>query len=263
MGWLFVLPALFGIWKYRYWAYWKPVLWILGVLQLTALLFSASGDYPDIRGDGLVTAWLRWSSQGGAEVLYAAIGFIGAVALCLWLLRGVHQATLPPNPGPIASKKTPTTQKALETFGLIAGTLALSFAVGAVNNIWPQLIAPELYEDNAEASPRRPTIEQEIEAAARVVRLDLPKRLDDATTMTGVDAEGRTLVYHYSVSVELGERELRDFFNQTLLPPACAEPDMTAAMRDGASFAYSYTTSSGRQQRLTLDTASCAAGRAR
>ncbi len=40
MGWLFLAPALFGIWKYRYFAYWRWVLWVGLTLYVFAALFG-------------------------------------------------------------------------------------------------------------------------------------------------------------------------------------------------------------------------------
>lgn len=262
MGWLFVLPALFGVWKYRYWAYWKPILWILLVLQLTSLLFSASGNYPNLNGDGLITGWLRWTSQDGPEVLFGLLGIAAAIGICVWLLVKAHKATRAPNPGPDAGRKTAAGQKVLESVGVIALALALAFAVGGVNSLWPQVIAPERYASPVSPSAAPSTIEAQLQEAARAIQPQLPLTVDGATTMTAVDAEGGTLVYRYQLSVDGAPQELSAFFNRTNLPSACADPDLSAAMKSGASFAYAYTMQSGRQQVLTLNTSACAAGKA-
>ena len=82
-----------------------------------------------------------------------------------------------------------------------------------------------------------------LQSAAARIRPTLPKRIDDATTLTDVSSWGMVLTYYYTV----------DSDNYELLPNymkvaqgvttglACNTEDMKGAMKAGAIYEYNYS----------------------
>jgi len=241
MGWLFMAPALYGIWRYRYWAYWRPVLIILGVLELGVLLFWASGTYGNSVGDGVITAIVRNATHDGPETLWVALGVLGTIGVCLWLLRGVNRATLPPHPGREAADRADIPRKIVESIAIFAGVFALSFVVGGLSQAILYLMPNNTVRLSTPAVTSM-SKEEQLRQAAALASADLPKRIDSVTTLTSMTTEGLIWTYHYDIEVAPSAAQLAELMSGTIRPQVCANPDMLAVMRMGATYRYSYRT---------------------
>jgi len=98
----------------------------------------------------------------------------------------------------------------------------------------------EIPRANSSADPD--PVEDQLRAAAFEMRRDLPKKLDEITTLTNINVMGRTLVYIYSISRrDASDTELRDFVENTKLVGMCKNQQMRHLMKDyGVTYRYSY-----------------------
>jgi hypothetical protein len=86
-------------------------------------------------------------------------------------------------------------------------------------------------------------VEQGLKLAVARIRPTLPKKVDDATTLTDISSSGMVLTYYYTVDGE----------NFELLPNymkvaqgvttglTCNTEDMRSAMKAGAAYEYNYS----------------------
>jgi hypothetical protein len=85
-------------------------------------------------------------------------------------------------------------------------------------------------------------VEEGLKRAGERVRPALPKRVDDATTLTDVSSAGTVLTYHYIVDMD--KYELLPNFMQVTRGEAisliCNTEDMKAAMEAGAIYEFNY-----------------------
>ncbi|HEY0011380.1 MAG TPA: hypothetical protein VGB79_00845 [Allosphingosinicella sp.] len=102
--------------------------------------------------------------------------------------------------------------------------------------------------DDGRAVATPTAVEQTIAAAAAELRPQLPQRVDETTTMTGVSAEGRRLTYEATVAIDVPADELADAEaaltrEQTTL--LCGNAETRRAIEAGARFAYRMRDASG------------------
>ena len=231
--WLLVfIPALAGIWRYRFWAYWKWVLVMFGWQTLADFLFAASGTLEQPQGDGLITALVRRATSDGAEVALLGLGFwivfLLGVGFIIFRLRAAAK-----NPPPHAqdASRVPLVRRIGETGGFTAALAALMFG--------PAVLA--LSQRPAAASPHPTSLEEEVAAAAAELNRGTPQQIDPSTRLVTVRAQGRTLIYDYELSERGTADQMRAFFERNSLGKVCADPVMRAEMRRGVTFRYSYS----------------------
>lgn len=86
-------------------------------------------------------------------------------------------------------------------------------------------------------------VEEGFRRAAERARPTLPKRVDDATTLTKVSSAGKVLTYRYIVDDD--NYELLPNFMQVArdatISLLCNTQDMRAAMEAGGAYEFSYT----------------------
>lgn len=263
MGWLFLGPALFGIWRYRYVAYWQQVAYVGLILWLTAFLFSAGGTLGDPSGDGLVTGAVRLATADGPEVLWCLLPFVPAIGLCIFFLNRLHKTTLAPYPGRTASSRADTARKAGETFGLIFGVWVSNVVMTVLLAVCFAAIVPAVAPDS-EASAGAvmepsSSLDERVAEAAREVNAGTPKQIDAATVLASVTADGPVLVYNYTVETDLTSAVIEERMTPVVSGGSCSDADMRASMREGVTFRYSYTASGGSKARIDVTDQSCRA----
>lgn len=256
MGWLFLAPALFGIWRYRYFAYWRYVAYVGLTLWLTAFLFSAGGTLSDPTGDGVITGAVRTATDDGPEVLLCLLGFLPAIALCFFFLSKLHKTTLPPFPGRTAAKRADTLRKAGESVALVGGIWVLNVVMAALIALFQVTASPSAAGPvPGLASP----LAAQVSAAARSINAGTPKQIDELTMLDSVTSDGTSLVYNYTLTTNLSGAEIEERMSPIVHRGACVDPDMRATMREGASFRYSYTGTGGGMADIDVTDDSCAA----
>jgi hypothetical protein len=86
-------------------------------------------------------------------------------------------------------------------------------------------------------------VEEGFKRAVQRVRPTLPKRVDEATTLTGVSNAGAILTYHYVIDSD--NYELMPNFMQTArrraVALACNTEDTKAAMEAGGTYEFNYS----------------------
>ena len=111
-------------------------------------------------------------------------------------------------------------------------------------------IAGSLWSGQALQAQGQPPLPDEMAAAARQLRAQLPKQVDDVTTWTGIDSRGTEFVYEMAVSIAVPSAQLATVgraiqeANQTRL---CADPSSGALIRRGASMRHYYTDQAGNR----------------
>ncbi len=254
MGWLFLAPALFANWRYRYFAYWKPVLAIGGVLFLSGALFSANGTLDNPSGDGIVTGLVRQATGDGPQVLFAVLGIIAGIVVSLIFLKQAHAATLPPHPGRAASKGADVPRKIAETLGLIVAVFVANIALTVlVAAVWA-VINPKPYVPVVASGP---TLESEVRATAAQITDGGPQQIDEITRLDRASANSKTLTYHYTLDTDAPQAEVEQLMAEAVTPKACADPDLRSAMQAGALFRYAYTTAKNEVAAFSVSEIEC------
>lgn len=84
--------------------------------------------------------------------------------------------------------------------------------------------------------------------AARQVNPQLPKRVDQITTLTSIAAEDATVVYNYTVDVDAGTitDSARRQLEQATRASVCRQANMVQTMAMGGSYAYVWADRAGR-----------------
>jgi hypothetical protein len=93
----------------------------------------------------------------------------------------------------------------------------------------------------------RGVVEMAQEAAAKELREQLPMRIDDLTTLERVMSAGSALIYQYRV--DFTERDIDNSWHakmkSMLAANVCRQSDMRVALKDGASYQYTYIGNDG------------------
>ena len=92
--------------------------------------------------------------------------------------------------------------------------------------------------------------------AARQVNPQLPKRVDDLTTLTSITPEDATVIYNYTVDLDAGQinAEALRQLEQATRANVCRQGNMVQTMAMGGSYAYVWNDRAGRPiHRMRID----------
>lgn len=98
------------------------------------------------------------------------------------------------------------------------------------------------------AAQRDPGLAAEVEAAAATLRRQLPMRVDELTTATGIRADGAEFVYEMRVDDSISReqfRSLRDAVQTANQTNLCGQEPVAAFIRRGGSMRHIYTNAAG------------------
>lgn len=86
-------------------------------------------------------------------------------------------------------------------------------------------------------------IEQENAKALAKLRAELPKRIDETTTLTGVKSEGAKLIFEDRVAIDGGKVDdaTKAKLRHTVIKSVCDTTDTRRILALGGSFEYVYT----------------------
>ena len=99
-----------------------------------------------------------------------------------------------------------------------------------------------------EAQDYREIVAKAQRDGAKLLREQLPIKLDDYTTLTDVKAVNTNLRYHYTVNAKRSEIDLNQFISQmssTLESKVCGQNDMRLTIEHGGTYTYLYVGSDG------------------
>lgn len=102
-------------------------------------------------------------------------------------------------------------------------------------------------------SPSTASLQSQLEAAHEKMlpqlRAELPKRVDDQTTMVAVDARGGTVFYSYRVDVNRSDLNFGQFaaeLKKSIISAACKEQAYAKSLGYGAKYQYAYSDKNGQ-----------------
>ena len=248
--WLLVyIPAVMGILRYRRLSYWRWVGAIFTWQWAATFLFAAFGSLEEPERDGLVIRAVRRATDDGPMVALVGVVFLivfwGGIA---YFTRRLYGDAKTPALGLASVKPATKARKGLELLGLTAviGWLLYS-SIDAMNAPSPRDDAPDL------------TAEAVVDREVAAVKAAAPIKVDEFTTMTGAEREGRTLILDYRFSPT--DQVSREHFEQTirtgLLAQECADELLQELLRTGASVRYRYSLRNEEPVVLDLTTETC------
>jgi|GEM_PF-3533735 len=123
------------------------------------------------------------------------------------------------------------------------------------------------YRRSEFANSASPTFSAETEQALALIFLfadaaqlqrTLPQKIDDVTTMTTANFDGKTFVYGYNLDTQIfDEAAFRASMTGSVVPQVCADPELLPIMQAGGAFSYTYTDTRGLTVALQIDSQSC------
>jgi hypothetical protein len=128
-------------------------------------------------------------------------------------------------------------------------------AIGLVATLIAAAVGGVLGKAGVQAvmSPSKASIQSQLEAAHEKMlpqlRADLPKRVDDQTTMVAVDARGGTVFYSYRVDVNRSDLNFGEFageLKKSITSAACKEQAYAKSLGYGAKYQYAYSDKNGQ-----------------
>lgn len=264
-----IAAAIYGVFKCRFWSYWKWVVAAMGWAVVTGLLVPAYGTAQDPRGSGFLTRWVvSITNDGPGVAAYGLIAIITTYAVMIYLLSRAwrvakeHKANL--EAGEIREEEPVSAQrKGLETIGVIGG-VAMWWIIG---NAILQTGGPV---QEAQAEPPVPVVEQQasqpdqvalnLKAAAVEINEKPPLVIDETTKMVRATAEGRTLTYHYVVNVRKRSNEaFIAYAKAKTIPSVCKNAAMRRDMDEsGITWRYAYKfPDQDEEVSMDVDSAAC------
>ena len=146
----------------------------------------------------------------------------------------------------------------MKMFARLTGTVAiLALLVG----VGTYMLAPDTFEDLF-ADARDRTTGSAIRIAAANARRDLPRDLNEGTTLVDVQAEGQVLVFLADISMVIppaAHAEFAEANADALRRQMCSQDRIRALFRTGISFRYDYRDATGmRIAQIPIDSAVCA-----
>lgn len=251
--------ALFGIFKYRTWDYWKWIALAFLWSWLVTILFSGGGTLANPVGDGLIMMFVRQQTNEGPQIALFAIGVLvggygGLLALlgrALFVGRKAQQASA-------QQSSTGIPQKLFEA-GLLSGALIgfqiysaqqpLDFSsllddrprqASSVKSGGDEQSLPTFKRNGFIVVEESPAI-LELQKAASELNRTLPRRLDDITTLESVTVNGREVTYQHSVSSIANRNAAEDYLNKNIPKEICGDRVMRESIRDhGVVYKYAY-----------------------
>ena len=102
--------------------------------------------------------------------------------------------------------------------------------------------------DDGRAAVTPSALEQGLEQAAAELRMQLPRAVDEVTTLTAASVEGRRFVYELRVSLDIPVQDIetaRSAMQTGNSRDICAQPATRDIVRQGAVLVHRYTDRSG------------------
>ncbi|WP_312160501.1 hypothetical protein [Phenylobacterium sp.] len=247
--WLLVfVPALLGILRYRYAAYWRWVVAMWLWQAAAAYLFASYGSLAQPERDGLISRAIRQATDDGP--LFALYGIVFLVAFyggVAYFIRRLYVEAKSFNHEGIAHASRRRKATELTALTLVTGALLYSnFA--------------SLRAANVDA-PSDASVEARIDDEIAMVASMVPARLDDITILTGARREQKTLVLDYEVTTPALTRDTTTAYLINEKPAeACANTNIRNIVQNGGVIRYRYKLAAGGDPAaFELTAAHCAA----
>lgn len=236
-------PAVLGVLFYRRWTFWRWVAAMFAWQGAAAFLFAGYGtpDHPE--GNGLIIRAIDSATGNGPESALVGVGFLVAFYIGVAIfLNGMRLAASAPRLEDVETPKASKGRKAGELIGLTLLLLAM------------------LYLSPKKAPPSRSSADLGVmlDEVTATLNADLPKKLDDVTTLVRVSRSGLTMTYDYNISVPRpADDDFVKDFRAVKAPEICEV--QRRGLAEGLNYQYRYVFSSdARPLAFTVDQATCA-----
>jgi hypothetical protein len=86
-------------------------------------------------------------------------------------------------------------------------------------------------------------MEQILRLQVKELNKNLPKKIDEQTTLNSVSNNGRTMIYNYQLSLsvnQINKNMFRDKMKNLLIKNVCMEKNMRLTLKNGTSYKYVY-----------------------
>jgi hypothetical protein len=110
-------------------------------------------------------------------------------------------------------------------------------------------------------SSRNARLERELNMGAQMINRRVPIRVDEITTLIGAETQGTQFTYKYTISEDIPTariEEARQALQRDVGARLCADPNMSQALRNGATISADYRDTSGDHIRVTFPACSSA-----
>lgn len=238
MGLLVYIPAVLGILRYRFWAYWRWVVALFIWLTAIPFLFDGHGSLERPEGDGVVTQMLRRITNDGP--LMALEGFLVMVVfwgVAIYLVRKLYAEVAAASPSAI--RPVTNLRKGME---LLPVTVAFGLS------IYSTMLALDGLGGGrpALASGADMDVEAAIDQEVALTNASAPLKLDDITTLTRAMRDGRTMIVDHKISSPTVPRAaLESYLQESKLAEVCAMEDARRLLLGGGSIRYRYVLPTG------------------
>lgn len=257
------IAALFGVFRFRTLSYWRWVGIVFIWMIAANLLFYADGTLQNPEGDGVITRMIRLSTNDGPGMAVFALVLVavyyGGIIIMLrkaWSAGKEYdqdrlEAEYEVTDIPLARKATEAVVVTAVIAAYIYFTMVPSARERQVSHAQSEpasVEGSELVGGTGHASlPSQPSnidpVEMQLAAAARDLNRTLPQKVDQITTLEGATVQGRVFTYHYRLSRrDAPDSGLRKFIRESVVPRACRDSRMRAAIKDySIVYRYEYT----------------------
>ena len=261
-----VLAAAWGVFNCRVREYWKWIAIAAVWMMAMGLLIPGYGTLDDPRGDGILTRHIRTASNDGQAVgifaILALILFYGCMIYFLskaWKFGRAYKASR--EAGEIEWDDEPGVgRKAFEiAILIILAGLWLTQGGKLLQFGGPEELMVQTPNQRTQVVSEHIPDQVALQVAASVVRInEAPDTVIDKTTkMTHATSEGRTLSYHYEVTVNnLSDEAFLAMAKAKTIPAVCADKAMRRDMDElGVTYRYSYKRP-GNPEEISMDVSS-------
>ncbi len=240
MGLLVYIPAVLGILRYRFWAYWRWVVALFIWQAAVPFLFDGYGSLERPEGDGVVTQALRRITNDAP--LMALEGFVVVVVfwgVAIYLVRKLYVEVAAAKVIAPAIKPVTNLRKGME---LLPVTLAFGLS------IYSTMLALDGLDGGqpALASGADMDVEAAIDQEVALTNASAPLKLDDITTLVRAMRDGRTMIVDHKISSPTVPRAaLENYLQESKLAEVCAMEDARRLLLGGGSIRYRYSLPTG------------------
>lgn len=230
---LILIAFLLGVFRYRFWEYWKWALLFPVWPLIVSLLLSNDGAYEYF--DGLVGYFAGMAMDSGIGVTGFVLAFSVVVIMLVWVPAMYFcykmYGAVKGRSNPCAeAQATPWLRKGFEAVVLVCVFLVYRAYIN-IDMPYGQLFQqassqpPEVSADSAVIAALKESVE-EINATA-------PEKVDSITTLVGASLEGRVFVYRYDISSRsVTDDRFREIFYKQIAPDICINEHIRKTMYD-------------------------------
>lgn len=239
---LILIAFLLGVFRYRFWEYWKWAL-LFPVWPLTvSFLLSNDGTYEYFKG--LVGHLMGMAMDSGMGRTGFVLAFYGVIIMLTWVPTTYFcykmYGAVKGRSNPCAeAQATPWLRKGFEAVVLVCAFLIYR---GATNDDMPYESLPQQVSSQPPEVSADSAVIAALEKSAKEINATTPEKIDSITTLVGVSVEGRVFIYRYDVnSRSVEDDQFKEIFYKQIAPNICIKEQVRKRMNDyGVTYRHIY-----------------------